>query len=208
MNSETENNEIDQANAVPLSTSFPLGSCRRRTGKVARLPKPVRDQINQMLLDGLPYSEILQKLGEQVQHISDDNLSNWKAGGYQDWLREQQRVEMIRFRQEFAIDLVGNVDPSKVHQATLQVAAANMVELLVDLDPITLRETLENEPDKYTRLLNAIARLSDGEIKCERHRTNEAERQAKIAKDRALAEKKGGISPEALKAAKDALKLM
>jgi hypothetical protein len=31
-----------------------------RTGKIARLPKTVRDQINQMMLDGVPFAKIIE----------------------------------------------------------------------------------------------------------------------------------------------------
>ena len=72
---------------------------------------------------------------------------------------------------------------------------------------IGLREMLEKEPDKYTRLLNAVARLSDGQIRCERHRTQEAERHAKIAKDKAGAEKRG-ITDESLAKAEAKLNLL
>jgi hypothetical protein len=43
----------------PSNNPFPL---RARCGKVARLPKEIRDQLNEMLLDGVPHSQIIQKL--------------------------------------------------------------------------------------------------------------------------------------------------
>src|SRR5262245_43808155 len=39
-----------------------LFALRARCGKVARLPKEIRDQINEMLLDGIPHIQIIQKL--------------------------------------------------------------------------------------------------------------------------------------------------
>jgi len=38
---------------------------RARCGKVARLPKEIRDQLNEMLLDGVPHAQIIQKLQHQ-----------------------------------------------------------------------------------------------------------------------------------------------
>jgi len=43
-------------------SSTPLLATRARCGKVARLPKEIRDQINEMLLDGVPHHQIIQKL--------------------------------------------------------------------------------------------------------------------------------------------------
>ena len=198
---------MDPSTPDAPAASFPIASGRHRNGKVARLPKATRDRINIMLQDGLPYADIISKLGPDANDINEDNIGNWKAGGHQDWLREQQRVRDVRSRQEFALDLVCEKDGNQLHQATLQLAATNLVELLVDLDPAALRETLEEEPDKYTRLLNAIARLSDGELRCERHRSQEAERQAKLAQDQRPKEKRG-ISDESLRKAEDKLSLM
>ena len=60
-------------------------------GKIAHLPKAIRDQINVMLRDGAPYPEIRRKLRElgnpDLNSISKQNLHNWKNAGHQHWLR-------------------------------------------------------------------------------------------------------------------------
>ena len=64
-----------------------LDACRsqsRRRGKVARLPATTRDHINRMMDDGIPYKAIIQALGPSGRHLSEQNLSNWRLGGYQD----------------------------------------------------------------------------------------------------------------------------
>jgi hypothetical protein len=43
-------------------TRHSFSTTRARCGKVARLPKEIRDQINEMLLDGIPHFQIIQKL--------------------------------------------------------------------------------------------------------------------------------------------------
>jgi hypothetical protein len=180
-----------------------LGSPHRRTGKIARKPKLIRDRINQMLLDGVPYADIASSLGPVGSDLDDSILSRWKAGGYQDWLREQQKVDHARLEQEFASDLACPKDGNKIHQATIQIAAAKLCELLLNLDPSALRETLESDPDKYTRLLNAIVRLADGEIRCEQHQAQ----QAHLAREKAPTDQ-GGITDASMKQATDKLKLM
>jgi hypothetical protein len=179
----------------------------RRKGKIAHFPKELRDKVNIMMRDGQTYPAIIDSLGPIGVGLSPKNLNNWFVGGHQDWLREQSRIDEKRHRREFAADLFSEKDGPQIHQATLQVAATNLCQLLVDLDPVAMKETLEENPDKYTRLLNAIARLSDGAIKCDRHRTDEAERHAKIEKINAPAQKRG-ISDESLKAAEDKLNLL
>jgi len=204
---DNEDQTTDENQAAPEAL-LPLATGHRRNGKVAKKPKAVRDQINHWLTDGLTYSSIIEKLGDDGKDLNEENLSNWKEGGYNDWLKEQQRIEIIRIKQEFAVDLLKDGDGTKIQEAALQVSAANLIQLMVDLDPTTLREQVEGNPDKYTRLLNAIARLSEGEIKCERHRSQETERQVRVAKDKAAAQKQGGISDEAFEKAEEKLNLM
>lgn len=67
-----------------------------RNGKIARLPEPTRNLINQMLDDGFIYRAIITRLRHLEPPlpycISEMNLSNWFHGGYQDWLRKQEEA--------------------------------------------------------------------------------------------------------------------
>src|SRR5258708_6898916 len=72
----------------------------RRVGKIARLPLATREHINRMIEDGLPYRAILEKLSQSSTAplpypISEDNLSTWRLGGFQEWRREQQQKEFL-----------------------------------------------------------------------------------------------------------------
>src|SRR5436190_20564233 len=148
----------DQSPPLELPESNPftglISPGNRRKGKVARKPKEIHDRINQMLLDGVPYADIVTNLGDDGKDLNDDNLGRWRTGGYQEWLRDQERVEAQKAKTEKMFDLACE-HGSKIHQATIQVAAANICDLLLELDPCALREALEEDPDKYTRLLNA-----------------------------------------------------
>jgi len=50
---------------------FPSPATRARCGKVARLPKEIRDQLNEMLLDGVPHAQIIQKLKQSADIPAD-----------------------------------------------------------------------------------------------------------------------------------------
>jgi hypothetical protein len=75
-----------------------------RTGKIARLPVAVREEVNRRLLDGEPGSKILPWLNglEAVLRILDEhfgeepitpqNLSEWRQGGYADWLARREKI--------------------------------------------------------------------------------------------------------------------
>jgi hypothetical protein len=49
----------------PIQKSNNPFSLRARCGKVARLPKEIRDQLNEMLLDGVPHTKIIQILRDK-----------------------------------------------------------------------------------------------------------------------------------------------
>ena len=92
-----------------LTPSYPM----KRTGKIARLPRTLRDQLNQRLYNGEPGVELIKWLNAlpEVQAllaehfngvpISPQNLSEWNNGGFLDWLAIQDLLESAR---EFAAD--------------------------------------------------------------------------------------------------------
>lgn len=79
-----------------------------RNGKIARLPRDLRNQLNRRLQDGEPGNqlvvwlnglpEVRQSLAEDFggREISEQNLSEWKQGGYQDWLARQETLACAR----------------------------------------------------------------------------------------------------------------
>jgi hypothetical protein len=86
-----------------------------RVGKIARLPRPIREQLNQRLENGESGVELVAWLNGQrkVQSvmkarfggrsISEQNLSEWKQGGYIEWQAHQESLD-------FARELAANAD--------------------------------------------------------------------------------------------------
>src|SRR5947209_10967412 len=63
---------------------------RRPVGKVARLPKADCDRVNIMLRDGVPYAEIIAKIGDLGKNLIPRNVSSWHNGpGYERWLKDE-----------------------------------------------------------------------------------------------------------------------
>src|SRR3954452_15688026 len=69
----------------------------RRTGKVARLPKDIREIVNRLIEDGCTYLYIIKRL-EELGHpgFFNCNISRWRTGGYQTWLREKEARSHLR----------------------------------------------------------------------------------------------------------------
>jgi len=81
---------------------------RQRVGKVARLPAEIREQINRRLYDGQTGKQIIRWLATQKcdghpADITDSNMTQWRNGGYQEWLKSEGQVEKIKDRAELAM---------------------------------------------------------------------------------------------------------
>ena len=88
-----------------------------RNGKIARLPKTVREEFNRRLengepagplvawLNGLP--EVLAVLAAEfkAQPIRPQNVSEWRKGGYRDWLAQQEALALAQQLGEDAVEL-------------------------------------------------------------------------------------------------------
>ncbi len=83
-----------------------------RTGKIARIPLQIREELNRRILDGEPGKESvawLNTLPEVLavvagmfggRPIREQNLSEWKQGGYRDWLANQEARGTLCFLAE------------------------------------------------------------------------------------------------------------
>ena len=116
-----------------------------RKGKIARLPNDIREQINSRLRDGEEGKSILTWLnslpevqtilaelfhGRPVNHA---NFSEWKLGGYRDWLLRQNALEFARNLQ----DKGQTSDAALDRWVAIQYAAATKALVTEELDPKT-----------------------------------------------------------------------
>jgi hypothetical protein len=157
----------------PFDTA--LQSCqskRRRNGKVARLPAVLREQINQMLDDGFPYKTIIEKLGDSGRHLCEDNLSSWRRGGYQDYLKAQALNERALTQIEAAADVIretGDFDPAHAQRACQQFALLQYMDVLLEHGDEIARNSLKENPAKMITLINSICNMSNSSLAIEKH---------------------------------------
>jgi len=180
---------------------------RRRNGNVAKLPKATRHQINLMIDDGIPYHEILSRLGDEAQGVNESHLSTWRCGGgFQDWLKDQQKIELLEKKRDFAFDLLKKQNGSQIPQTVLQLLATNICEFLVEFDPANLKTSLLSDSDKFSRFVGSMVKLAEGEIKCEQNQTTMEDRAA--TSKRSAPGEKPGVSEESLRTAEEKLRLL
>jgi hypothetical protein len=79
-----------------------------RNGKIARLPREIRDELNRRLQEGEPGGPLLEwlnglpKVRQTIARdfggcaISKQNLCEWRAGGFTEWQARQETLDQAR----------------------------------------------------------------------------------------------------------------
>ena len=154
-----------------------------RKGKIARLPAMIREEVNHRLHDGEPGSkilvwlhtlpEVLRVLDEffKEEPITPQNLSEWRKGGYTEWLAKRDEVENMKVLSDYAMRLA-EAAGSSVSDGAAAIAGGKILEMLE-----SARE------DDLFNLSISIAKLRDADSKMLRARV--AQRNAD-QKDRQL----------------------
>jgi hypothetical protein len=106
-----------------------------RNGKIARLPRAIRDELNRRLSDGelggqvvawlnaLPEAQAVIAKEFNGRPIREQNLSEWRNGGYREWLAHQDAVAQARDLAADAGELSGAASGSLAnHLATVLTA--------------------------------------------------------------------------------------
>jgi hypothetical protein len=136
-----------------------------RQGKIARLSFELRSKVNEMLRDGVAYKAIIDFLDKnEVRGITDNNISNWKDGGHQEWLKDQARIDEIRARSEASLELVRQLNSEKTHivDANQMVLASKISEVLNDVDETALKALIAIDPKRFFQLA-ALVNSQTGE---------------------------------------------
>ncbi len=179
----------------------------RRTGKIARLPFEIRTEVNQWIRDGVPYAQIIAFLAARGHMgINEQNLTNWKDGGHQDWLKKQERLADMAAKREFAMQIVKENDGSRLHEANLHLAASQLYDVLTDFDTERLKDMLDENPSQYRHIANALAKLSKGNIEVQKYK-DACDRALKLLADAKKGDA-GGLSSETIERIERELKLL
>ncbi|MEO6034512.1 MAG: hypothetical protein ABIQ35_04580 [Verrucomicrobiota bacterium] len=135
-----------------------------RNGKIARLPKHIHDMVGEKLSNGEQCKQLVEWLNgvncvqevlkEQFQGrpVSEQNHSEWKQGGYQDWQRDQETKQFITRLTELSGDLDEASDGKEISDRFAAVVAAEIAKLA-----LILMEK-ETDPEKRWKQLCEVHR--------------------------------------------------
>lgn len=157
-----------------------------RTGKIARLPLTIRDELNTRLRDnesgqtilewvnGLEVTRDLMKRSFAGEPISDANLSFWRqpGGGYEEWLHDELKVHKLEKLSELSYRLA-KASGGNMSAGVLAIAVGKLHEALeagceVEVDEETGKETMSGVPvDKLAAAISKIRGMELEEQKLE-----------------------------------------
>lgn len=181
----------------------------RRTGKIASLPKEIRDGVNTRLRDGVKYREIIEWL-ESLGHtgFNEQNVTAWFQGGHKDWLGEVARLDDMRWKREFALEVVKQNEGSQLHAASLQLATSQLYEVISEFDTEGLKARLAENPAEFNDVVKSLAALSKGALELEKFQDHVRTQKDAIARELKQANDSGGISPDTMQRIERELKLL
>jgi len=153
-------------------------SSRTRIGKIARLPKEVREELNRRLQDGEPGDTLLEWLNALPKtqkmltsqfggrSISKQNLSEWKQGGYRDWERaEETRLRVDHFTEE-AARLAGSGEGPSLSESLTTMLLADLAVAHQELKEESLPPAERSQ--HVCRILREVNRTAKSRIEQER----------------------------------------
>jgi hypothetical protein len=190
-----------------------------RRGKIARLPLAIRDELNRRLLENEPYKKLcawLNALPETIA-VCDDfgeepidvrNMSDWKLGGYADWLRRRETIEETRELSKYAVQ-IAKANGGNITEGAAAILSGQILEVLEDIAHLKSEGPLAPEQTamvaaavgSITKSLAAVRKGDHSKVKLEQNEKTIEQRDEMISLDREKFQRE--IAGSALKVLKD-----
>jgi hypothetical protein len=152
-----------------------------RKGKIARLPRHIRDDLNRRIDDGEPGTSLVQWLNSQSdvqlvlerdfnsRPINEQNLTDWKQGGYLDWQELQESRAWVRIVSDEADQVAEDSGLMPLSDRISSMAALAVGKLIRGL--ATGAESDDAKRADLLRVLKELARLRRDDLEAARSRT-------------------------------------
>jgi hypothetical protein len=144
-----------------------------RNGKIARLPRSVRNELNERLERSAPGPQLLAWLNalpeakKIVQNdfagvpISKQNLSQWRQGGFQEWLARRSLCEDALDVRQLSEEMDDEDSPMVLADDVAQVLAARFGSLIANWNG-EVDEKFEAKSRVLNRLCRSVVQLQRG----------------------------------------------
>lgn len=140
-----------------------------RTGKIARCPLAIREEVNRRLLDGESGPKILAWLNAQPavlavldeyfgeEPVKPQNLTEWRQGGYKDFLARGEQLDRTKSLAGFAAKLAANGQGTS--GGNVAIVGGQLLEIFESLNVEEQKTLLKSKPETYLGLVECLAKL-------------------------------------------------
>jgi hypothetical protein len=140
-----------------------------RNGKIARLPRSIRDELNRRLDDGEQgtvlvewlnaHPEVKKVLGKFFENrpITECNLTDWKQGGFLEWKQLQEAGDFARMVVAESDHVAAQAGLVPLSDRLSAMVSLSLGKLIRELSSSSLSE--EDKQEKFVELLKQLTRL-------------------------------------------------
>ena len=140
-----------------------------RSGKIGRLPLAIRNELNTRIragelspvllpwLNDLPEARAILKRDFSDVDISPANLSEWRQGGYQDWLKRRQQIEEKRELADYCFELAES--GKSLLDGSASILGGKLMEIMEGVDIHDQRALLADKPDSLIGFMDGLSKL-------------------------------------------------
>lgn len=177
-----------------------------RRSKIARLPREIREQVNESMDNHTEYQRILDWLAEHGHSgFQMYDLTRWKDTGYLDWLARHEHADELETKLDW-VQKLASESTTTLQKASLSALALKLFDTINRTDAVDICKLLDTRPEKIPGLLNAFARFCHESLQMERF-TEDLRDKAKAAEQSELTDK-GAATPESIRRLKRELRFM
>jgi len=149
-----------------------------RRGKIARLPKEIRATLNERLHNGERNDQLVEWLNAQkeVQEvlaaqfegraITEQNLSEWKTGGFKEWERLEVSKELVQAGKEASDDLDDAASEAEISDCSARLLAAEIMALQREM--LTQEMTVQERWKLVCELHKQVSKMRKDDHQCVR----------------------------------------
>ena len=177
-----------------------------RRSKIARLPREIREQVNDYLDTHTEYQRILDWLADQGHPgFQMYDLTRWKDTGYLDWLARHQHSEELEAKLDWVQRLASESNTS-LQKASLCLLASKLFDTISRTDAVDICILLDTRPEKIPGLLNYFARFCHESLAMEKFTEDLRDKAQALEADQLT--DKGAATPDTIRRLKRELRFM
>jgi len=130
---------------------------------ISRMPRAVKDAVSNAIEDGADWKAIREICAKAGFHgVRPQNVTNYRKGHHQEWLRKQERLEAIRRDSDTTAAIVEHYvkEGGSPAEAGLLAASEIMAQALNGLGPETMQILIADDPKALFSITRELARVA------------------------------------------------